>query len=189
MRSECSRLPEQLTTFCERGLMNTSTDSTIRNEPFKSEPSNSTLQWSLGAAQAKLIVHASGRQTGLACSISEHIWEPGDAGGFHTHLLEDEAFYVIEGEITVRMPDDDRVYTAGAGELIWHPRGRKHDYEVSATAPVRLLQILVPGTDLVPGFFAAIAEGAANNIGSEAGARDFFDWSRRTYGVEFHPGP
>jgi quercetin dioxygenase-like cupin family protein len=169
--------------------MSSGDDGAIQNEPFVSDPSSSTITWSLGAAEAKLIVHATGSQTGLACSISEHIWEAGDKGGFHAHLLEDEAFYVIEGEITIRMPDDDRVYTARAGELVWHPRGRKHDYEVSATAPVRLLQILVPGTKLVPDFFSAIADGAASNIGSERGAREFFDWARRAYSVEFYPEP
>jgi quercetin dioxygenase-like cupin family protein len=162
---------------------------TVSNEPFKSDPTGSTLTWGIGPATAKLIVHATGRQTGLACSISEHIWEPGDKGGFHTHLLEDEAFYVIEGEVTVRMPDDGKTYTAQAGELIWHPRGRKHDYEVSADAPVRLLQILVPGTNLVPHFFSAIAAGRADNLDSEAGAAAFFEWSQQTFGVEFFPEP
>lgn len=161
----------------------------IQNEPFISDPASSTLTWSLGPAEANLIVHARGSDTGLACSISEHIWQGGDQGGFHAHLLEDEAFYVIEGELTVRMPDDDRVFTARTGELIWHPRGRKHNYEVSASGPVRLLQILIPGTRLVPDFFQAIANGKADDIGTELGAQAFFDWSRRTYSVEFYPAP
>ena len=162
---------------------------TITNEPFKSTPKDSTLTWGIGGAQARLVVHATGRQTGQACSIAEHIWEPGDAGGFHVHLLEDEAFFIIEGEVTVRMPDDGKTFTAGPGELIWHPRGRKHNYEVSASGRVRLLQILVPGTNLVPHFFRAIAEGRADDVGTDEGASEFFDWSRQTFGIEFHPDP
>jgi mannose-6-phosphate isomerase-like protein (cupin superfamily) len=157
----------------------------IQSDPFKSNPAEATIEWSLGDAVSKLIVHATGPRTGLACTIAEHIWAPGDAGGFHAHLNEDEAFYVIEGEITVRMPDDDAVFTAGAGELIWHPRGHKHNYEVSADVPVRLLQVMIPGTNLVPGFFEAVADGKADEIGTESGAAEFFEWSRRVYGVEF----
>lgn len=160
-------------------------DNTIRNEPFKSDPSASTITWGIGPAEAQLIVHATGPQTGLACTIAEHIWEPGDEGGFHAHLVEDEAFFIIEGELTVRMRDDDVEFTAGPGELIWHPRGRTHNYEVSAAGPVRLLQILIPGSNLVPGFFEAVANGKAANIDSESGAAEFFQWSRDAYNVEF----
>ena len=77
----------------------------VRNEPFKSDGGRS-LTWGLGGGNAKLIVHATGPQTGLACTIAEHVWEPGDQGGFHAHMVEDEAFFVIEGEITVDMPDE-----------------------------------------------------------------------------------
>ena len=71
--------------------------------------------------------------------------------------------------------------------MIWHPRGRKHDYEVSAAGPVRLLQILIPGSDLVPGFFEEVAAGKADEIGTAEGAAEFFDWSRGAYNVEFFP--
>lgn len=159
----------------------------VRNEPFKSDPGGSTLTWGIGGGEAKLIVHATGPQTGLACTIAEHVWEPGDQGGFHAHLVEDEAFFVIEGEVTVNMPDDGVSFTAGPGELIWHPRGRRHDYSVSASGPVRLLQILVPGSDLVPGFFEEVAAGRADNVGTPEGAAEFFEWSRRAYNVAFFP--
>jgi quercetin dioxygenase-like cupin family protein len=161
--------------------------SAIRNEPFKSEPESSTITWGLGGGSAKLVVHATGPETGLACTIAEHIWEPGDAGGFHAHMVEDEAFFIIEGEVTVEMPDDGETFTAGPGELIWHPRGRKHDYKVSTSGPARLLQILIPGSDLVPGFFEAVAAGKADDIGTPEGAAEFFDWSRSAYNVEFFP--
>lgn len=164
-------------------------DNTVRNEPFKSNPSASTITWGIGPAEAKLIVHATGPQTGLACTIAEHIWEPGDEGGFHAHLVEDEAFFVIEGELTVKMPGDEVEFTAGPGELIWHPRGRTHNYEVSAAGPVRLLQVLIPGSNLVPGFFEAVANGKAANIDSESGAAEFFQWSREAYNVEFAAPP
>ena len=164
-------------------------ESGITSEPFKSAPSEDTLVWRLGdGPEAKLVVHAAGRRTGLACSIAEHIWQPGDAGGFHAHMLEDEAFYVIEGELTVHMPDDGVTLVAGPGELIWHPRGRRHDYAVTGDGPVRLLQILVPGTELIPGFFEAVAGDGAPDLTDPEEVARFFAWSRDTYGVEFRDG-
>jgi quercetin dioxygenase-like cupin family protein len=124
----------------------------ISNGPFKSDRSEE-ITWSLGEAEAKLIVHAPGRSTGLACTISEHIWEPGDQGGFHRHLLEDEAFYVLEGDYSVFVGDD--VIAASPGTWIWGPRDVPHGYQVHSDRG-RHLSLMMPG-----GFEAFFEEVAA----------------------------
>jgi len=151
-----------------------------------SDPDAKPLVWSLpGGQEAQLVVHAVGTDTGLACTIAEHTWQPADGGGVHMHLNEDEGFYVLEGELTIRFPDDDETFTARAGQLVWHPRGRRHDYVVSAHSTVRILQILIPGTNLAPDFFEEVGGGEASELLNAGKMTEFFDWSRDRFGVVF----
>lgn len=132
----------------------------IQNSPFKSDTSE-VLTWSLGGPDAEMVVHATGEQTGLACSMAEHTWAPGDQGGMHRHGNEDEGFYVLEGELTINMPEQGETFVVGAGEFVWQPRGGAHDYTVTSDGPARVLQILVPGTRLIPHFFKELSDGTA----------------------------
>ena len=138
------------------------TQSPPCTRPASPSPRRTTrreIAWSLGGEPSRLVVHADGRRTGGAVTVAEHHWPAGSAGGLHSHGLEDEGFYVIEGELTVTMPDLGESYEVGPGEFLWHPRLSRHDYAVSEAGPARLLQFLVPGGDLVPGFFADIEAG------------------------------
>lgn len=150
------------------------------NEPFTSKDSRSEISWSLGGEPSRLLVHAEGSRTGGAVAVAEHHWPAGSAGGLHSHGLEDEGFYVIEGELTVSMPDLGESYEVGPGEFLWHPRLSRHDYAVSEAGPARLLQFLVPGGDLVPGFFADIERGRSLD--------DVVAWGKADYGVDFYEG-
>jgi mannose-6-phosphate isomerase-like protein (cupin superfamily) len=87
----------------------------------------------------------------------------------HVHEREDEALYVLEGEVTVRLGDE--LSTAGAGSFVWMPRGVAHSFANRGTVPVRLLGFAVPGgiegllasvprdgSRLDPAFLAALAD-------------------------------
>jgi mannose-6-phosphate isomerase-like protein (cupin superfamily) len=150
------------------------------SEPFSSKDNTREISWSLGGEPSRLIVHADGQRTGGAVTVAEHHWDAGSAGGLHSHGLEDEGFYVIEGELTVNMPDLGESYEVGPGEFLWHPRLNRHDYAVSEAGPARLLQFLVPGGDLVPGFFADIEAGRSLD--------DVLSWGKQDYGVDFYEG-
>lgn len=151
------------------------------SEPFTSKDNTKEIAWSLEGEPSRLIVHASGEQTGRAVTVAEHIWPAGSLGGLHSHALEDEGFYVLEGELTVTMPDLGETYGVGPGEFLWHPRLSRHTYAVSERGQARVLQFLVPGTELVPGFFADIERGRA--------PAEIVDWAAADYGVSFYEGP
>jgi quercetin dioxygenase-like cupin family protein len=54
----------------------------------------------------------------------------------------DETFYVMEGELTFRLRDD--VFTRGAGELAFAPRGVPHTYANLSGKPARVLLVITP---------------------------------------------
>lgn len=61
----------------------------------------------------------------------------------HIHPHTDEALYVAEGELTFRLGDRDVV--AGAGSIVFVPRGIEHTARNSGTGPMRGMIILSPG--------------------------------------------
>jgi quercetin dioxygenase-like cupin family protein len=54
----------------------------------------------------------------------------------------DEAFYVLEGELTFQLGDD--VFTRGPGELAFAPRGAHHTFANLSGAPARQLLVCTP---------------------------------------------
>ena len=62
--------------------------------------------------------------------------------GLHVHAREDEAVYVAEGVLTVRVGDD--VLTAPAGTVVWLPRGEPHTFANLSDAPVRTFGVITP---------------------------------------------
>lgn len=60
----------------------------------------------------------------------------------HVHEHEDQFLYVLEGELTVRVGDLERVVPAG--ETAWLPRRQPHTFRVDSEE-VRLLEISTPG--------------------------------------------
>lgn len=54
----------------------------------------------------------------------------------------DEAFCVLEGELTFQLGDD--VFTRAAGEVAFAPRGVPHTYANLSGAPARTLLVITP---------------------------------------------
>lgn len=75
----------------------------------------------------------------------------GDATPLHRHLNEDEAFYVLDGEIVAVAGDEE--HHARAGSALFLPRGLPHAFQVTS-ASAHLLTISVP-----PGFETFVREG------------------------------
>lgn len=59
----------------------------------------------------------------------------------HVHQHEDQFFYVLEGELTVRIGDGERHLRAGG--TAWLPRGTAHTFRVDSDE-ARLLEISTP---------------------------------------------
>ena len=71
------------------------------------------------------------------------------------HREHEEAFYILEGELTFLLGDDRAV--APKGTLVVVPRGTRHGF--SGTAGSRFLVVLIPGG--FAGFFEELGAGLA----------------------------
>ena len=89
------------------------------------------------------LVRATSRTTNGAFGLIESWMPPGFASPYHTHHLEDEAFYVLEGELAVVC--DGKWMTASPGTYVFGPRNIPHGFKVQGDAPARLLLICTPG--------------------------------------------
>jgi mannose-6-phosphate isomerase-like protein (cupin superfamily) len=97
--------------------------------------------WFLGS---RMEVKATAADTGgLFGLIDQSDAPPGFVAPPHVHHAEDEAFYILEGQITVHRGDE--VFSAAAGTFVWLPRDIPHWFQVAGTAPCRLLQWTFPG--------------------------------------------
>jgi quercetin dioxygenase-like cupin family protein len=60
----------------------------------------------------------------------------------HIHHAQLEAYYVLEGELTIL--DDDRTFTARAGDFVYIPPGAVHAFRNASTRPARMLIWMSP---------------------------------------------
>ena len=60
----------------------------------------------------------------------------------HVHPDEDDAFYILEGELTFFFGDDEA--TASPGTFVLVPPGIEHGFRNEAEQPVRMLNIHAP---------------------------------------------
>lgn len=58
----------------------------------------------------------------------------------HTHVDDDEAWYVLEGRLVVRVGDDEHVVPAGAAVI--GPRGMPHTFWNPDPVPARYLLVM-----------------------------------------------
>ena len=61
----------------------------------------------------------------------------GDMPPLHVHHDDDEGFYVLDGAVTLYLPDDQA--TLGPGDFFLAPRGVPHAYRVADTGPAAWL--------------------------------------------------
>lgn len=63
----------------------------------------------------------------------------------HLHHHEDEAFYIIDGEIRFRRGDED--FTAGGGEFVFAPREIPHCFKVLGRGARALVMVTPAGLE------------------------------------------
>jgi quercetin dioxygenase-like cupin family protein/ketosteroid isomerase-like protein len=88
-------------------------------------------------------LRATGATTSGAFGLVENVMPPGFASPYHTHHLEDEAFYVLEGEMAFVCGGHWTL--AGPGTYVFGPREIPHGFKVLGDAPARLLLLCAPG--------------------------------------------
>ena len=91
----------------------------------------------------RITYKAVGRDTGGHYGLVE-VTAPAGAPGPppHVHESEEEAFYVVEGELKVQI--GGRTLQAGAGTFALVPRGTVHTFSNPTPHPARVLFILSP---------------------------------------------
>jgi mannose-6-phosphate isomerase-like protein (cupin superfamily) len=107
---------------------------------------------------------ASRHSTGGSLSIFETVIAAGPP--LHVHDREDECFYILDGELSVRCGSD--AFDAAAGSFVFLPRGRPHRFW-AAGGPARLLLIAVPGG--IEDYFGEINAAATDAEGHQIGER------------------
>jgi quercetin dioxygenase-like cupin family protein len=93
------------------------------------------------AGTARFLV--SSEDTHGSWSLVELTEMPGYHTNFHRHNHTDEAFYVLEGVLTVKINDRTAEYPAGSYVLI--SRGTPHAQGNLGTVPVKILLTMTPG--------------------------------------------
>ena len=81
-------------------------------------------------------------EEGSGAAVLEYATRKGEEPPDHTHMSEDEMFYVLEGAVTFRCGDE--TFDLEKGGFIFLPRGIEHGYTLQSEGPVRLLVVTSP---------------------------------------------
>lgn len=142
--------------------------------------------WGPGDLYAYLV---TGEQSGGALFAMEGYVPNGAGPPPHIHSREDEAIYVLEGELEVQLGDDVR--TASRGDLVWLPKGVPHRFTNVSGKPMRMILSFVPAG--IEHFFEEVFEVAEDRsaepppVTPELVERLLAAAPR--YGLEFLPPP
>ncbi len=104
----------------------------------------------------RMVVKLRDGDTGGSYSVHDNVIPAGSPGPLpHLHRDHEETFYVLEGELTVRV--GDRSITAPVGSFVVIPRGVVHQPSNPTREPARVLLIFSPAG--MEHFFEEAAEG------------------------------
>lgn len=91
----------------------------------------------------RMTIKAAAEHTGGAYGLVESWIRAGSSPPMHVHQREDEAFFVLEGQ--VRFHCDGREVVAGPGSYVFLPRGVRHTFRVEGDEDAHMLTLLSPG--------------------------------------------
>jgi quercetin dioxygenase-like cupin family protein len=108
-------------------------------EPLAVREDEGEARWWFGALAE---IKATSADTGGQMSIVEVTEHPGAEAPLHVHHRDDEAFWILEGEVTFEVGGE--TIEASAGDYVFGPRDIPHRFTVGENG-CRMLFILVPG--------------------------------------------
>ena len=113
---------------------------------------------------------ASTAETGGAYSLTEHLVTAASNPPLHVQVDEDEAFYIIDGEVEFEV--DGHVATATPGTFAFVARGAAHCFRV--LTPTARMLVICSGkpTDNLEDFFLGMGEPATERALPEPKAPD-----------------
>ncbi|HEU5085725.1 MAG TPA: cupin domain-containing protein [Acidimicrobiales bacterium] len=149
------------------------------------------LTWFLNSLVA---TKATAAETGGRYALSEHLLTADSDPPPHVHLDEDEAFYVLDGEVELEV--DGAVAHATAGTFALAPSGRPHAFRVlTPTARVLVITSSAAGRtsrgDATEDFFRAAGTPATAPVLPAAEAPDPVRLAAlaAAHGIEILPPP
>lgn len=84
---------------------------------------------------------AASEQSNGVMSVMEFVGPTNFGPPLHRHDIEDELFYIVDGEVWFACGDAEGVYHTGA--TVWLPRGRPHTFQIRSDT-ARVLQVTTP---------------------------------------------
>jgi mannose-6-phosphate isomerase-like protein (cupin superfamily) len=86
------------------------------------------------------------RETADRFSLAEYTVLPDAGPPLHSHTREDEAFWILEGEVTfwIGSRESGRSIVAGTGSFVFGPRNTPHCFKNRTRRPAKLLLIVSP---------------------------------------------
>lgn len=103
-------------------------------EPFALERGEGTSVWFLGTL---VTIKATEENTQGSFSLIEELAPPGFGPPWHVHHEDDELFYILEGEETFQVGEQE--IRAPEGSTVYAPHGIPHSYKVEGETPARHL--------------------------------------------------
>jgi mannose-6-phosphate isomerase-like protein (cupin superfamily) len=104
------------------------------------EPGEGEAIWFLNS---RMTVKATAETTRGAYGLIESVIPPGFSPPMHVHHRDDESYFVLDGQLTVRCGDE--TYSASAGSYVFLPRDVPHTFVVEGDKPARWLTLTTPG--------------------------------------------
>jgi quercetin dioxygenase-like cupin family protein len=108
-------------------------------QPLAVPTQEGEARWWFGALAE---IKATAVDTGGQMTIVEITSPPGAEAPLHVHYRDDEAFWILEGDVTFEV--GDTTIEANAGDYVFAPRDIPHRFTVGDHG-CRMLFILVPG--------------------------------------------
>ena len=96
----------------------------------------------LWAFNSLMSVKAGGAQTHDAFTFMEILCPPGFGPPAHVHQDEDEAWYILDGEVSFTC--GEKQWVAAPGAFILAPRSIQHTFQCWDEGPVKMLQVTSP---------------------------------------------
>ncbi|MGE0238896.1 MAG: cupin domain-containing protein [Parvibaculaceae bacterium] len=133
-------------------------DKTTQARAFIRAPGAGSTLNILGSTH---IYKATAAETGGSFSLWEAVFPPGEGPPPHTHTREDEAFYVLEGELVFEFEGEAEPRRLGPGSFFFGARGRRHGFRNIGDRPARMLILSAPSVGLDEMFAELDAASAA----------------------------
>jgi mannose-6-phosphate isomerase-like protein (cupin superfamily) len=111
-----------------------------QTRPVVQAPGEGTAIWHIDTLKT---FKALGEDTGGRLVAWEELLPHRSSPPLHVHGTDDEAWFVLDGELTFQVGDD--TFTVTTGSFVWAPRAVPHTFRVD-TPTARLLGLAVPGT-------------------------------------------